>query len=221
MAPLMNGISARIAPSDIEIGKTSSFVDENGIMHLYGEVRNLSTKPMSNVVVKASFFDDNGKLLNEFNRSTELSKLNPGGISPFEILYIDSKTVNQVRDFKISTEISSSPAENKLKPVRLEVNPTNSRLDIFGFYYINGIVVNNAKANSTNTLIIATLYDKNGNVIAIGRGLAEPLNITAGSNGVFGLVVSEKLQTYKTTSYSLIADSDEYTSVPTFTRANR
>ena len=217
----MNGISARITPSDIEIGKTSSFVDENGIMHLYGEVRNLSTKPMSNVVVKASFFDDNGKLLNEFNRSTELSKLNPGGISPFEILYIDSKTVNQVRDFKISTEISSSPAENKLKPVRLEVNPTNSRLDIFGFYYINGIVVNNAKANSTNTLIIATLYDKNGNVIAIGRGLAEPLNITAGSNGVFGLVVSEKLQTYKTTSYSLIADSDEYTSVPTFTRANR
>jgi hypothetical protein len=217
----MNGISARIAPSDIEIGKTSSFVDENGIMHLYGEVRNLSTKPMSNVVVKASFFDDNGKLLNEFNRSTELSKLNPGGISPFEILYIDSKTVNQVRDFKISTEISSTPAENKLKPVRLEVNPTNSRLDIFGFYYINGIVVNNAKANSTNTLIIATLYDKNGNVIAIGRGLAEPLNITAGSNGVFGLVVSEKLQTYKTTSYSLIADSDEYTSVPTFTRANR
>ncbi len=188
----MNGISARIAPSDIEIGKTSSFVDENGIMHLYGEVRNLSTKPMSNVVVKASFFDDNGKLLNEFNRSTELSKLNPGGISPFEILYIDSKTVNQVRDFKISTEISSSPAENKLKPVRLEVNPTNSRLDIFGFYYINGIVVNNAKANSTNTLIIATLYDKNGNVIAIGRGLAEPLNITAGSNAVFGLVVSEK-----------------------------
>jgi hypothetical protein len=217
----MNGISARIAPSDIEIGKTSSFVDENGIMHLYGEVRNLSTKPMSNVVVKASFFDDNGKLLNEFNRSTELSKLNPGGISPFEILYIDSKTINQIRDFKISTEISSSPAENKLKPVRLEVNPTNSRLDIFGFYYINGIVVNNAKANSTNTLIIATLYDKNGNVIAIGRGLAEPLNITAGSNGVFGLVVSEKLQAYKTTSYSLIADSDEYTSVPTFTRANR
>lgn len=217
----MNGISARIAPSDIEIGKTSSFVDENGIMHLYGEVRNLSTKPMSNVVVKASFFDDNGKLLNEFNRSTELSKLNPGGISPFEILYIDSKTVNQVRDFKISTEISSSPAENKLKPVRLEVNPTNSRLDIFGFYYINGIVVNNAKANSTNTLIIATLYDKNGNVIAIGRGLAEPLNITAGSNGVFGLVVSENCRTYKTTSYSLIADSDEYTSVPTFTRANR
>jgi hypothetical protein len=221
VVPLVNGISARVAPSDIEIGKTSSFVDENGIMHVYGEVRNLSTRPMSNVLVKASFFDDNGKLLNEFNRSTELSKLNPGGISPFEILYIDSKTVNQVRDFKISTEISSSPAENKSKPVRLEVNPTSSRLDIFGFYYINGIVFNNAKYNSTNTLIIATLYDKNGNVIAIGRGLAEPLNITAGSNAAFGLAVSEKLQTSKTTSYSLIADSNEYTSVPTFTRANR
>lgn len=217
----MNGLSAIAVSPGIEIRRTSSFIDENGIMHVYGEVRNLSAKPMTNVLINVSFFDNKGNLLNKFNGSAELSTINSGGFSPFEILYIDSHTVNQVRDFKISTEVSPSQSETRLKPAELKITPTNSRLDIFGFYYINGRVINNGKYDSTNTLIIATLYDKNGNVIAIGRGLAEPLNITAGSNSAFGLAVTEKLQTYKTVTYSLIADSDEFASVPVFTRASR
>jgi hypothetical protein len=47
------------------------------------------------------------------------------------------------------------------------------------------------------------------------------LNITDGVSGAFSLAVSEKLQTYKTTAISLIADSDEFTSAPVFTKANR
>lgn len=221
MTAFMSGHHTKAAPSATEIGKTSSFIDENGIMHVYGEVKNLSTKPMANLVIKASFYGNKGNLLNEFNRSAELSILNPGGISPFEILYIDSKTVSQLRDFKISTETNPGANESKLKPLGLKVTPTNSRLDIFGFYYINGEVTNIANHSSTNTLIIATLYDKSGNVIAIGRGLAEPLNITAGASAAFGLAVSEKLQTYKTAAISLIADSDEFTSVPIFAKASR
>jgi hypothetical protein len=214
-------LSAKAAPSGIEIRKTSSFIDENGIMHVYGEVKNFSTKPVANVVIKGSFYGNKGNLLDVFSRSSELNIINPGGISPFEILYIDSKTVNQVRNYKISIETNPGPTEGRLKTTGLRVSPSNSRLDIFGFYYINGEVTNNANHSSTNTLIIATLYDKSGNVVAIGRGLAEPLNITDGASGAFSLAVSEKLQTYKTTAISLIADSDEFTSAPVFTRANR
>src|SRR4051794_38596098 len=71
------------AASDFLIQKTSSFVDENKIMHVYGEVKNISNKAMTNVVAKALFYDANGKLLNEFQRSSELRTINPGGISPF------------------------------------------------------------------------------------------------------------------------------------------
>jgi len=218
---LMGGISAKAAPLGIEIGKTSSFVDGNGIMHLYGEEKNISNKPLANVVIKGSFYGNRGNLLNEFNRSAELSIINPGGISPFEILYIDGKTVNQIRDFKLSSGANQTPSESKLKSVGLKVIPTNSRLDLFGFYYINGRVDDIANHNSTNTLIIATLYDKNGNVIAIGRGLSEPVNITAGASAAFGLAVSEKLQTYKTAAYSVVADSNELSSAPVFVRVSR
>jgi len=218
---LMGGISAKADPLGIEIGKTSSFVDEDGIMHLYGEVKNVSNKPLANVVIKGSFYGNRGNLLNEFNRSAELSTIGPGGISPFEILYLDGKTVNQIKSFKLSSGANMGPLGSKLKPVGLKIIPSNSRLDLFGFYYINGRVNDIANHNSTNTLIIATLYDKNGNVIAIGRGLAEPVNITAGSSAAFGLAVSEKLQTYKTVAYSIVADSNDLSSTPAFVRVSR
>jgi hypothetical protein len=217
----MGGLSAKAAPLGIEIGKTSSFVDEDGIMHLYGEVKNVSNKPLANVVIKGSFYGNKGNLLNEFNRSAELSTISPGGVSPFEILYLDGKTVNEIKNFKLSSVANMEPSESKLKPVGLKIIPSNSRLDLFGFYYINGIVNDIANHNSTSTLIIATLYDKNGNVIAIGRGLTEPINITAGASAAFGLAVSEKLQTYKTAAYSIVADSNELSSAPTYVRVSR
>src|SRR5215210_3741226 len=96
-----------LASSDFSIQKASSFVDENKIMHVYGEVKNISDKAMTNVVAKALFYDSNGKLLSEFQRSSELRTINPGGISPFEILYIDTKNVNDVKDFTLSASGTS------------------------------------------------------------------------------------------------------------------
>ena len=107
-----------LASSDFSIQKASSFVDENKIMHVYGEVKNISDKAMTNVVAKALFYDSNGKLLGEFQRSSELRTINPGGISPFEILYIDTKTVNSIKDFQLSA--IGTPIE-KTKPTALKI----------------------------------------------------------------------------------------------------
>jgi hypothetical protein len=201
------------AASDFLIQKTSSFVDENKIMHVYGEVKNISNKAMTNVVAKALFYDANGKLLNEFQRSSELRTINPGGVSPFEILNINTKTVKNIKDFKLS--VIGTPIE-KSKPTALKIHSDNSRLDLLGFYYINGRIVNGGPLTATDSTAIATFYDRDDNIIAIGRALAEPVNITSDSYAAFGLVVTEKLQTYKIKSYSLIADSDQYVSLPVF-----
>jgi len=201
------------ASSDFLIQKTSSFVDENKIMHVYGEVKNISDKAMINVVVKALFYNANGKALSEFQRSSELRTINPGTISPFEILYINTKTVNSVKDFQLSAV--GTPIE-KTKPTALKIHSDNSRLDILGFYYINGRIINAGPLKATDSSAIATLYDKDDKVIAIGRALAEPVNLLPDGQAAFGLVATQKLQTYKVKSYSLIADSNEYISLPIF-----
>src|SRR5687768_9411082 len=55
--------------NDFLIQNTSSFVDESAIMHVYGEVKNISNKTTTNVIVKGSFFDVDGTLLNHFQRT--------------------------------------------------------------------------------------------------------------------------------------------------------
>jgi hypothetical protein len=209
------------AQNEFVVQKTSSFIDENKIMHVCGELRNLSQNAFTNVIVKGSFYNSDAKLLNEFQRSVELRTINPGEYSPFEILYIDSKTVDQIKSFKVSVQGGTNVTRANPKPVTLLVQPSNARLDIFGIYYINGKVVNNGMQTATNTFITAALYDKNGSLIAIGRGLAEPLNITSHSNAAFGLVVTERSQTFKTKNYSLIAESDKSISLPVLSSNNR
>jgi hypothetical protein len=211
MVIIHTGDGTAFTATDFLIQNTSSFTDRSKIIHVYGEVKNISNKAMTNVVVKALFYNADGKLLDEFQRSSELRTINPGGISPFEILYINTKNVNSVKDFKLS---ASGIAIEKSTPIVLKIQSDNSRLDILGFYYINGKILNGGPLTATDSSAIATLYDKDGKVIAIGRALAEPVNIGPDSQAAFGVAVTEKSQTYKIKSYSLIADSNQYVSLP-------
>ena len=79
----------------------SSFVDETKIMHILGEIRNDSDIAMKDVVIKASFYDKAGNLLNEYQRSSEVRVINPGESSAFEVLYIDQGTVDSVSNFTL------------------------------------------------------------------------------------------------------------------------
>jgi peptide/nickel transport system substrate-binding protein len=106
--------------------------------------------------------------------------------------------------------------DTEQKEKQLQVISSSSRLDLLGTYYINTAARNNGQEDAANVIMIATLYDKEGRVVAIGKALAEAgmgsSNITAGSEAPFGIVITDKLQTYKTVKYSLVVDSDQYIS---------
>jgi hypothetical protein len=177
--------------NNIELNHVSSYVDENRIMHVFG-----------------------GKILNEYKRSAELRTINPGFVSPFEILFIDQKNVDKIKDFKLNV----NGTDARTQPVDLQIKIDSSRQDILGFYYINGVIFNSGPSSANNSIAIATLYDMDGRVIAIGRGLAEPKDISSNSGASFGLAIVDKLQTPKGDRFSVVADSDEYVSKPTKTK---
>jgi hypothetical protein len=196
---------------NLEINHVYNYVDDNKIMHVLGEVKSIGGEAMTNVTIGATFFDSEGKIMNEYKRSAELRTINPNFVSPFEILFLDQNTVNKVEDFKLyanGTEVRTP------SPVDLQIKVDSSRQDILGFYYINGAIFNSGPATANNSIAIATLYDSDGRVIAIGRGLAEPKDISRNSGASFGLAILDKLQTPKGNSYSIIADSDAYVSIP-------
>jgi hypothetical protein len=200
--------------NNLDVNHVYNYVDENNIMHVLGELKNIGKEAMTNVTVGATFFDSGGKIINDYKRSTELRTINPGFVSPFEILFIDQKNVNKIEDFKLY--VNGTPA--RPQPVDLQIKIDSSRQDILGFYYINGVIFNAGPTSANNSIAIATLYDTGGRVIAIGRGLAEPKDISSNSGASFGLAILDKLQTYKGNSYSVVADSDAYVSNPTIAR---
>src|ERR687884_1920691 len=193
--------------------KTSSYKDGNNIMHVYGLIRNIANKAFKNVIVKASFYDSGSRLLNDFQRSADLRTINPGEISPFEILYIDTRTVNYVKNYTLS----ASGEESQIKTRALRIVSNSSKIDtVLGIYYIKGRVVNEGSEGTTNSMIIAPLYDKNGNVILVGRAQTEPVNISSHSEAAFDLPVTAAPQIFKVKRYSLLADSDQYITIPEF-----
>jgi hypothetical protein len=206
--------SYSVPQNNLEINHIYNYVDENKIMHVLGELENIGNKAMTNVTVGAIFLDSEGKIINEYKRSAELRTINPGFVSPFEILFIDQKTVDKVKDFKLYV----NGIEARPPPVNLQIKVDSSRQDILGFYYISGIIFNSGPANANNSIAIATLYETEGRVIAIGRGLAEPKDISSNSAASFGLAIVDKLQTPKGRSYSVVADSDAYVSNSTIAK---
>lgn len=100
--------------NNIEVIHVSTYVDENRIMHVFGELKNIGNKSVTNVTIGATFFDSEGKIINEYQRSAELRTINPGFVSPFEILFIDQKNVNKIKDFKLNangTEARTQPVD--------------------------------------------------------------------------------------------------------------
>ena len=190
----------------------SSYIDETKLMHVLGEVRNDSDSAMGQVIITASFYDAEGALLGEFKIAPKLRVINPGESAPFDVRYIDPATVDRVANYTLSAEGQTADT----KPVGIEILSSKSRLDVLGVYFINVDAKNNGTLTATNPLVVATLYDRNGKVVAVGEAVAESsskvIDMSPAQDAGFAIVVAERLQTYKAVRYSLVADSDQYLS---------
>jgi hypothetical protein len=192
----------------------TKYVDESKILHIYGEIKNESTTTaMKNILITASFYDATGALLSQSQQAPKLRVINPGSVAPFDMVFLDTANAGKVASYSLSAR--GQPTETK--PASLTITSSNSRLDVLGLYYINVGIRNDGNQTVTNPIAIATLYDSAGKVVAIGEAPAESESrvvedMAPGDRGGSGIVVSERLQTYKAASYALVADSDQYVS---------
>ena len=89
---------------------------------------------------------------------------------------LDPSTSSKVKNFTIDTDFQTGN-EQQSKPENLFIESVNSRLDLTGFYYINGKIKNEGIQNANNVTVVATVYDKKGNVIGITKSITEPFVI--------------------------------------------
>ena len=126
------------ASAEISFHNQFSYLDETRLLHVLGDVRNDSDVAARNVLIRVSFYDGEGNLLDEFQRAPAIQMINPRDSVPFEILYIDSQTAGDVANFTLS----AAGQESEQKEKALTIVSSNSRLDILGTYYINAAARN-------------------------------------------------------------------------------
>jgi uncharacterized protein (TIGR02588 family) len=81
---------------------------------------------------------------------------------------------------------------------------------------ISGTVENNGEITANTVAIIATLYDRNGNVVAVSRIHPEPDYLSSEEDTFFVVSVLDKSQISEITDYTIVAESEEYAAVPEF-----
>ena len=203
---ILNGTAYSL--ENFSVLEHNKVIDQSGFVHLFGQIRNISNETLKSVTAHANFYDNSGHNIGNASGIISLRSLNIGEVSPFEIIFLDKNQINHF--FNYTLNFTSEIGGNK--PDNLVITSVKSRPDIFGYYYVSGRISNMGNDTATNVLAIASFFDYNGGMIGLSSAIAEPSNMTSHSISSFTVVMDDKLQSSKIKNFSLLIDSDQYTS---------
>jgi len=198
------------ASAQVSILNDQQYVHDETI-HIVGEIENNTLVPLNRIVVTAIFYDTNDEILDTKKTDSILKTIMPGKKGPFDVSFND-KILSQI--YRYSLEIEYKPATPKTES--LEILSSVSKRDMLDNFIISGTITNHDQKTANSIVIIATLYDKDGRVIATGKSFTKPDYLKEGEIRPFFISVQDKFQSRNITDYSLIAESEEYTIIPEF-----
>ena len=195
--------------AEVYIDNDHKYIGDDGTIHIVGEIINGSDKPINQISIIAIFYSDGGSvyqtstenltsmIMPEMKGAFDLMITEDIGHFDYYILDIDFK-VTQPKDQMIeitSSEFTHGPLDN---------------------ITIQGTVANNGDITANMVKVVATLYDRDGNVVAVSETRTEPDYLRANDETFFVVPIPDKNQVEKIVDYSLVAESEEYTAVPEF-----
>ena len=195
--------------AEVYIDNDHKYIGDDGTLHIVGEIVNETDKPINQVEITAIFYSD-GNSVYETNTENLTNMIMPGMNGVFDLMitedigHVDYYILDV--DFKIT-----QPKEQVIEITSSEFTygPVNSLA-------IQGTVANNGEITANMVKVIATLYDRDGNVVTVSEVRMKPDYLRANDESSFLIPILEKTQANEIVDYSLIAESEEYTAVPEF-----
>ena len=195
--------------ADVYIDNDHKYIGDDGTLHIAGEIINETDKPINQVEITVVFYSDGSSV---YHASTEnlTSIIMPEMKGVFDLIvtedigHIDHYTLDI--DFKIT-----QPKDQVIEITSSEFThgPVNN-------IAIHGTVANNGEITANMVKVIATLYDRDGNVVAVSQTNTKPDYLRANDESFFLIPIPDKTQANEIVDYSLVAESEEYTAVPEF-----
>ena len=195
--------------AEIYIDNDHQYIGNDGVIHIVGEIINDSDKPLNQVSIFAALYSDND-IVYETSSETLTNVIMPGMRGVFDIMIFEN--IGQTDHYVLDLDYKVTQPKSQV----IEITSSELIRGQFDNIIIQGTVVNNGDATANMVKVTATLYDRNGNVIAVSQDMTEPDYLRASDESFFIVTVQDKLQADKVVDYSVIAESEEYTAVPEF-----
>ncbi len=185
------------------------YVTEDGVLHIVGEVLNDSEIPLNQVNIFATLYSGND-VIRQTESETLTNVIMPGMKGIFDITITEN--VAEVDKYLLDIDYKVTQPKSQV----IEIRSSELRYTQFDNLIIEGTVVNNGDATANMIKIIAALYDRDGNVVAVSQIRTEPDYLKSNDESFFLITIPNMVQAEKIVDYSLIAESEEYTAVPEF-----
>jgi len=195
--------------AEVYIDNDRKYIGDDGTVHIVGEIINESEQPINQVNVVAIFYSDGNTI---YQASTEnlTNMIMPEMKGSFDLIvtedigHIDYYTLDI--DFKVT-----QPKDQVIEITSSEFTygPVNN-------IAIQGTVANNGEITANMVKVVATLYDRDGDVVAVSQTRTEPDYLRVNDESFFLISILDKTQADAIVDYSLVAESEEYTAVPEF-----
>jgi len=195
--------------AEVYVDNDHEYLGDDGTIHIVGEIINESDKPINQVNVIAIFYSDDNSV---YQTSTEnlTSIIMPGMNGIFDLMITEN--ISNVDYYTLDVDYKVTQPKDQV----IEITSSELSYGPVDNIAIQGTVANNGEITANMVKVIATLYDRDGNVIAVSQTRTEPDYLRASGESFFLIPILDKTQANQMVDYSLVAESEEYTAVPEF-----
>ncbi len=206
-------VLAAAAPAwaEVAVQNDRMYTGSDGSLHIVGEVQNDLGAPLGQILLTATIYDGQGNVIATTDGWSLVNTVMPGMRGPFDLVMAEP-AARQAADYTIKTDyLVLAPKSQVIDVTSVELERSGQ-----GDLFITGTVANHGETTANMISIVATLYDRNGDVATVARAQPEPDYLRANHEGAFVVPLPEKDQTADISGYMLVAESEEYAAVPEF-----
>ena len=193
------------------IQNDQQYIGDDGALHIVGEIKNGLDIPINQINIFVTLLDENQNEIAVKEASSLVNTIMPGMKGPFDLVLTNGEA-KITKSYSLELDYKGSSPKNQV----IDITESELSRDNYNNLMITGTVANKGEITANTVAIIATLYDKEGNVAAVSKVHPEPDYLRAEDNAFFLVSIPDKTQTSKINEYTLIAESEEYAAVPEF-----
>ncbi len=196
---------------EINIQNDQTYIGDDGMLHIVGEIQNDSKSPLNKIKILAILTDENGNVLDRADGRMMSNILMPGMKGSFDLI-TDGRNLDENLIYNLEFEYNITDPKSQV----IKIISSEMKRDQLNNLIISGTIENNGDITANMINVVATLYDRDGNVLTVSKIHTQPDFLRVGEENHFLVPIYEKNQSINAVDYTVIVESDEYAAVPEF-----